>query len=200
MKQLQLNIHIDNRRANTIIGHLNKKISFQSSKNMEELLELIKILYINGKFKECLECCKITNELEFNGNFAIWDFIHPIWQYHSLLLKIKGDNDASKAILKEIDEHYKVPINALLNTPEKAYALYLKIRNRKELDSVTYQSKIEQSEGDVNRQLDWKFIALSKLIEPIIMDNMKNISVEIANEYFEQYCTELRESKKYGIS
>lgn len=196
--KLFLDFKIANKKADTIVQQINKKFSFKSAKDIEKLLELVKILYVNSYYDECLLCCEVVKEMEFNGDFRIWGFVHHIWQFRVKLLELCKQEDEAKRIIQTIDSHYKMPAG-VFDTPEKAYAHYLKIKNRQTINDVAYIEKIQDTVDAPIRQLNWKFVALSSLIETIIMENTPNVQTEKANEYFIRYCEELKASKKYGI-
>lgn len=52
-----ITITIPNKTAQTKYDNLAKNMSFKSKGDMESLLDLIKILYINNYYKEALLCC-----------------------------------------------------------------------------------------------------------------------------------------------
>ncbi|WP_260449325.1 DUF6707 family protein [Listeria marthii] len=66
-----IHIIIPNKTAQTKYNNLVKKMSFKSKVDMESLLDLIKILYINKYYEEALLCCQLTNEVEFDSDFDV---------------------------------------------------------------------------------------------------------------------------------
>ncbi|HAA7127232.1 TPA_asm: hypothetical protein GHG54_02110 [Listeria monocytogenes] len=152
-----ITITIPNKTAQTKYDNLAKNMSFKSKGDMESLLDLIKILYINDYYEEAEE------------------------------------------IATKIEAHFKIPMK-IWNTPEKRYAQYKKNLSRIVLKDLSYEEKINSTPRGESGEFDWKFVALSSLIEPITLNNMTGVSVEEAEEIFSQYSAELQQTKKYGVS
>ncbi|MBC1986487.1 hypothetical protein HCJ71_04220 [Listeria sp. FSL L7-0478] len=192
-------ITISNKTAQTKYNNLAKKMSFKSKGDMESLLDLVKILYINNYYEEALWCCQLTNEVEFDSDFDVWTFIHRIWMFEMQILVHLGKKEESEEIATKIDGHFKIPMK-IWNTPEKRYAQYKKNRSRIVLADLSYEEKINSTPRGETGEFDWKFVALSSLIEPMTLNNMPAVSVEEAAAIFLQYSLELQQTKKYGVS
>ncbi|MBC1570571.1 hypothetical protein HCJ25_02750 [Listeria sp. FSL L7-1426] len=192
-------ITISNKTAQTKYNNLAKKMSFKSKVDMESLLDLVKILYINNYYEEALWYCQLTNEVEFDSDFDVWTFIHRIWMFEMQILVHLGKKEESEEIATKIDGHFKIPMK-IWNTPEKRYAQYKKNRSRIVLADLSYEEKINSTPRGETGEFDWKFVALSSLIEPMTLNNMPAVSVEAAAAIFLQYSLELQQTKKYGVS
>ncbi|MCD2224417.1 hypothetical protein LAX75_06880 [Listeria cossartiae] len=192
-------ITIPNKTAQTKYNNLVKKMSFKSKVDMESLLDLIKILYINKYYEEALLCCQLTNEVEFDSDFDVWTFIHRIWMFEMKILVQLGKSEKAEEIAIKIDGHFKIPMK-IWNTPEKRYAQYKKTRSRIVLADLSYEEKINSTPRGKTGEFDWKFVALSSLIEPMTLKNMPGVSIKEAEEIFLQYSLELQQTKKYGVS
>lgn len=164
---------------------------------MESLLDLIKILYINNYYEEALLCCRLTNDVKFDNDFDVWTFIHRIWMFEMQILVHFGKKEEAEEIATKIETHFKIPMK-IWNTPEKRYAQYKKNRSRIVLKDLSYEEKINSTPRGESGEFDWKFVALSSLIELITLNNMTGVSVEEAEEIFRQYSAELEQTKKYG--
>lgn len=66
-----ITITIPNKTAQTKYDNLAKNMSFKSKGDMESLLDLIKILYINNYYEEALLCCRLTNDVKFDNDFDV---------------------------------------------------------------------------------------------------------------------------------
>ncbi|EPA8842976.1 DUF6707 family protein [Listeria monocytogenes] len=194
-----ITITIPNKTAQTKYDNLAKNMSFKSKGDMELLLDLIKILYINDYYEEALLCCRLTNDVKFDNDFDVWTFIHRIWMFEMQILVHFGKKEEAEEIATKIEAHFKIPMK-IWNTPEKRYAQYKKNRSRIVLKDLSYEEKINSTPRGESGEFDWKFVALSSLIEPITLNNMTGVSVEEAEEIFRQYSAELQQTKKYGVS
>lgn len=58
---------------------LEKKLSFKSGKDVENLCHLTYWLYIYGFQEQCMQCISLTEEVPFNKDYAVWTFIHSMW-------------------------------------------------------------------------------------------------------------------------
>ncbi|EAC3448834.1 hypothetical protein KCT71_000588 [Listeria monocytogenes] len=192
-------IIIPNKTAQTKYYNLAKNMSFKSKGDMESLLDLIKILYINDYYEEALLYCRLTNDVKFDNDFDVWTFIHRIWMFEMQILVHFGKKEEAEEIATKIEAHFKIPMK-IWNTPEKRYAQYKKNRSRIVLKDLSYKEKINSTPRGESGEFDWKFVALSSLIEPITLNNMTGVSVEEAVEIFRQYSAELEQTKKYGVS
>lgn len=192
-----ISFEVNNKRATTIINKLNKKISFKSASDLNDLCELVVLLYINDKYDEALEVCELTEDLEFNNDFRQWGVIHTIWMYHIRLLEESETQDLKINRIKELmDSHFKH--SNKVSSAEKVYDLHLKILKRTTVEDITYKDKISlaKTKGD---KLTWMFMALYKMIQPVALDNQAMINRDEVLELFDEYVDELLSDKKYKI-
>ena len=190
-----------NKKVLSLCKKLAKKLSFKSEKDVENLCHLTYWLYILGEIDFSKKCISLTDNLPFDGNFCIWDFIHSIWGLKIRILREEGKNNEADEIGKIIDKHHLSPSKQFNETPEQMQAHETKRRNRYGLGTasgkvmeVSHQKEVEDSlnDNDIKGANEWRFIALLSLIGDTatgLYPNLNNEKDKIENvikEYTEE--------------
>lgn len=127
-----------------------KKLSFNSQRDISNVTELTLLLYIFDMEEEALEVANILKDVEFNGNYTLWDYVADARAIAVRILRGKGLSKEADEIMESIIPHL---------SPE----LY---ENQKDILTSIYERNIsivrqQNWKSDVR---DWKLIKLEKMI------------------------------------
>jgi hypothetical protein len=153
------------KRIVSLCNMLEKKCSFKSGKDVENLSFLALWLYIYGNSKLALELCQTTYNVTFDQNFNVWAFMHFTWGLEARILRENGDLETSRKICETINRQWLTP-NKIFNTPEKMHEFEMKRRARFIYEDVAQKKKIAfyESENKKDDANTYRLIALQSLI------------------------------------
>lgn len=77
-----------------------KKFSKKSSKDLGVLAELVTILYVYEKYDDLLQAAELVADVEFTGNYTLWDNIVSIRLISIKVLKKLGKHEEANKVLK----------------------------------------------------------------------------------------------------
>lgn len=143
---------------------LEKKCSFDSGKDAENLCHLAYHLFVYGHIEEAIVVCRFTHDVLFPGKgiFCVWDFILFIWGLEVFILKAQGKVEEANVRIKEIDHIHMQPVGLSINdTEEKRRKDADELRLRFTYPDVLECERIEKSERHAN---GYRFIALFDMI------------------------------------
>jgi hypothetical protein len=160
----EINSNCENKKVKSLCNKLNKKLSFKSGKDIENLCHLVYWLYILDKIELAKKCIQLTHEIQFNQNYNVWDFIHVIWGLEIRILQQDKNKKLIDEIIIEMDNNLKIPTK--IETAERAQIRENKRRERFTLETITNKKQIEDdlSKGDIKNANEWRFISLFSLI------------------------------------
>jgi hypothetical protein len=167
---------------------LMKKCSFKSGSDVENLCRLTYWLYIYGHNDKVVEICKMTHDVEFNGNYRIWDFIYPMWGLEARILP-----DETRGLIDLMDEQLKLPDD--MSSASEMLKEEQERRSRFVYPEIAYHDEIHDSlsEGDAAGANEWRLLALFDLIgktETGLYPNLNKCKPEIEME-IKNYISEL---------
>lgn len=144
---------------------LEKKCSFESGNDAENLCHLAYYLFVYGHEEKALAVCNLTHDIPFPGKrkFGVWNFILNIWGLEVYLLQRRGNVEAAMARIKAIDNIQMQPIGIFAENEEKHRNFENQRRGRFTYPNVLRQKEIEASS---NKQIayEWRFIALFTML------------------------------------
>lgn len=85
-----------------------KKCSFKSSKDIGNITELVIWLYVYDYYDEAIKVCDMIEDIEFTGNYTLWDNIDHALCVKARILRERGKTAESAAIIKYINQ-YRAP-------------------------------------------------------------------------------------------
>lgn len=82
-----------------------KKCNFKSAKDVGVLVELALWLYSYGYNEESILVCELVKDVEFNGNYSLWDCIDHLYCLKSRILREKGEVEESEKLMNYINQY-----------------------------------------------------------------------------------------------
>lgn len=79
-----------------------KRLSFKSYKDIGNVLELIVLLYIFDMRKEIVRVCSIMDDIEFTGNYTIFEKVEAARLITAKIMEEEGDIEGSKSIINKL--------------------------------------------------------------------------------------------------
>lgn len=157
---------------------IQKKLSMKSVKDIGNVTELVNVLYINGQREDAIKVCDLLKDLEFIGDYTIWE-------------NVKDARLMKAHILRELDRSEEADhiVNEIMKNEDK------KVWNNQIKCLQLYDTNIEAAkERNAKKEImGWRLIKFEMLIRfyelPNFPVNKMNIQKEILN-----LSKELRES------
>ena len=84
---------------------LQKKCSYKSGSDMDNLCSLAYWLYIYDEKDFALKVCKQTNDKTFFWDFSVWYYIFSVWGLQIRILKEKNDYEKANELIQRMDHH-----------------------------------------------------------------------------------------------
>lgn len=82
-----------------------KKCSFKSSNDLSNVKQLAFWLYIYGYYDEAIAVCDLLKDMEFTGNYRIWDNADNAMCLKARILREQGRLPEREELLKRVNEH-----------------------------------------------------------------------------------------------
>ncbi|WP_343617418.1 DUF6707 family protein [Flavobacterium sp.] len=144
---------------------LQKKCSFKSENDIDNLKNLAFWMYILGDTDNTLKLIDLTKDVDFDGKYNIWDYIHTMWALKSRILREKGDVDEAKKVSSAITLNDLTP-NKFFDTPEKIKSYRENFIKRTTYEGIGYHEEIENelSNGDIKGANVWRLGSIMKYI------------------------------------
>lgn len=126
-----------------------KKFSVKSKNDMNNLSDLVTLLYVFDMYDEVKKVCEIMKDIEFDGNYTLWSHVEFIRFTTTRILKEQNRLEEVDSILSEV--------NALLDpTLFKNEATCLELYDKNIANAEQFNFKSEAR--------DWKLLKLKKMI------------------------------------
>lgn len=138
-------IKIIQRYCNKIL----KKLSFKSCNDLENVSDLMILLYIFDMYDEAKLVGDIVNEVTFNGDYDLWTQIRFIRYIKARILKELGEFEQIEQLLKDITSL----LNPSLYENQAAFLDYYD-ENIEGLEKLGFKSAVR----------DWKLLKLKVMI------------------------------------
>lgn len=144
---------------------LEKKCSFDSGNDAENLCHLAYRLFVYGHEEEALSVCNFTHDVPFPGKrkFGVWSFILNIWGLEVFILQKRGDVKVADIRIKAIDNILMQPIGVFVDNEEKHRQFENQRRSRFTYPEILRRNEIEGSSSKQGAN-EWRFIALFTMI------------------------------------
>ncbi|MCC3868074.1 DUF6707 family protein [Terrisporobacter mayombei] len=101
-------LHIDKKAIQRNCKKILKKLSYKSVKDTGNITELILRLYIYGYKNEALQVCALFDNIEFAGNYTIWNNIDAAYCIKARILREKGETSSASKIINFLNQ-YRFP-------------------------------------------------------------------------------------------
>ena len=95
----------DNRKETSCCAKILKKCSFKSAKDLGNVTELATWLYVFGHYDDAVAVCDILKDMEFTGNYTLWDQADYALCLKARILRKRGDEKEREELLKKVNEH-----------------------------------------------------------------------------------------------
>ena len=96
---------IDKKEIQSLCKKILKKCSFKSAKDLENLSALALWLYVYGYCDETITVCDLISDVEFNGNYTLWDHIDVMLCIKARILRERKDKSAAKTIITFVNQY-----------------------------------------------------------------------------------------------
>ena len=95
----------ENRRIRSYCNKILKKLSLNSSLDVANVTELTVLLYVFDLYDEAVKVAEILDDLEFTGNYTIWNNAEPAKLIAVKILRQNGEYDRAEGIMEVIKPH-----------------------------------------------------------------------------------------------
>lgn len=129
-----------------------KKCSFKSSKDMKNLSGLVIWLYVYKFYDEVISICELIKNVEFAGNYTLWDEFDTIYCFKARILRERGEVQKAQEIIDFVNQYRNPRLYPNL-VPWFQNTLELNIKNAKE----QFSSK--------SRELSWREVKLESAVK-----------------------------------
>ncbi len=82
-----------------------KKLSFKSAKDLGNVKELALWLYIYGMYDEAIEVCDIIKDVQFTGDYSLWEVVDAALCIKARILRERGNTEESAEIISYINQY-----------------------------------------------------------------------------------------------
>ena len=96
---------IDRKKVQSLCKKILKKCSFNSSKDLTNIAELATWLYIYEYYDEMLEVCDLLKDMEFKGDYYIWNSPDLTMCLKSRVYREREMYAESRALIEKVNEH-----------------------------------------------------------------------------------------------
>lgn len=99
---------VDKKKVQSYCKKVLKKCSFKSVNDMHNLADLADWLYVYGYYDEILKIAELIKEIQFSGNYGLWDHIDSIYCMKVRILRERGEVQKVQEIIDFINQ-YRAP-------------------------------------------------------------------------------------------
>lgn len=98
---------VNKKAVQSLCKKLLKKCNFKSAKDVGEILELALWLYLYGYNEESVLVCELVKDVEFNGNYTLWDCVDHLYCIKARILREHGATEESEKLMNYINQYRK---------------------------------------------------------------------------------------------
>lgn len=143
---------VDKKQVQSYCKKILKKCSFKSAKDLENLSGLVIWLYVYKCYDEVLMVFDLVKDIEFAGNYTLWDEIDTIYCFKARILRERGCEQEANEIINFVNQYrnprlYQNLVDWFQNTLE------LNIKNATE----QYKSKAQE--------ISWREVKLESAVK-----------------------------------
>lgn len=99
---------VDKKKVQSLCKKVLKKCSFKSANDMHNLSDLADWLYVYGCYEEVIKVAEIIKDVQFSGNYTLWDHIDSIYCIKARILRERGDMQEAQEIIEFVNQ-YRAP-------------------------------------------------------------------------------------------
>ena len=103
MKRIEASI--DRKKVQSLCKKILKKCSFRSTADLSNITELASWLYVYGYNDEAIAVCDLLKDLEFTGNYSLWDKADYTMCLKARILREQGQLPQREELIDKINEH-----------------------------------------------------------------------------------------------
>lgn len=96
---------IEKKKVTSLCKKLLKKCKFNSLNDMQNLSSLILWLYVYGYYEKVLEISEIIKDVQFSGDYTLWDNFDSILCIKARILREKGDLSQAQEIIDFVNQY-----------------------------------------------------------------------------------------------
>jgi hypothetical protein len=96
---------VDKKNVQSCCKKILKKCSFKSDNDLSNVKQLAFWLYIYGYYDEAISVCDLLKDMEFTGNYRIWDNADNAMCLKARILREQGKLPEREELLKKVNEH-----------------------------------------------------------------------------------------------
>lgn len=87
---------------------IQKKISIKSANDLGHITELVTALYICNKYDDAIKVCDLLNDIDFNGNYTLWDNVENARLVKVRILRNSRKEDEADKIIEALMTHESI--------------------------------------------------------------------------------------------
>ncbi len=84
-----------------------KKCSFKSANDVGFITELAVWLYVYGYYDEAIKVCDIARDIEFDGNYTLWQNFDSLYCIKARILRERGNKKEADEIIDFVNKYRK---------------------------------------------------------------------------------------------
>lgn len=96
---------IDKKKVQSLCKKILKKCNLKAQGDLSNVVNLAVWLYIYGYLEEAVEICDIIGDLEFTGNYTLWDYTDIVLCLKARIMREQENYDGRDMILQKVNEH-----------------------------------------------------------------------------------------------
>lgn len=96
---------IDSKKVQSLCRKILKKCSFKSNSDLSNITELASWLYIYGYPVEAIAVCDLLKDMEFTGNYSLWDKADYAMCLKARILREQGQPAEREELIYKVNEH-----------------------------------------------------------------------------------------------
>ncbi len=96
---------VDKKKVQSYCKKVLKKCSFKSFRDMQNLSGLVIWLYVYKYYDEAMMVCDIVRDVEFTGNYTVWDETDTILCFKARILRERGKIQEAQEIIIFVNQY-----------------------------------------------------------------------------------------------
>lgn len=96
---------VDKKTVRSLCNKVLKKFSFNSQKDLWNLIDIAYWLYIFEYYDEAIQVCDLFNDMQFTGDYNLWSAAEGALCLKSRIKRERGDIEESNKLIERINEH-----------------------------------------------------------------------------------------------
>ena len=101
----RIETNIDRKKVQSLCKKIIKKCSFKSNSDLSNVTELASWLYIYGYIDEAIAVCDLLKDMEFTGNYSLWDKADYTMCLKARILREQGQLTERDELIGKVNEH-----------------------------------------------------------------------------------------------